>query len=411
VTRRGHLAYLVGQYPNAGSTFIAVEVQQLRRLGFDVSTFSVRRPPQDQLVSEVLRDEHARTQFLFDGPKRRLADALLWALASRPGRLPGAVRRIWRTAPPGLRARVKAVAYLLEACLLAREVTRLGIGHIHNHLGEASATVALAAAYLAGVTYSLTEHGSGIFFHPHAWGLGRKIDGASFTACISDFCRSQCMLFAPQDAWPRIHLVHACVMPEFLERGDALPVPSEPRLLFVGRLTAAKGLPLLIEAVRRVASRGTPVELTLIGDGPLRAEAERELAALGPGLRCLGWCGSDVVREEVLRARALVLPSLTEGLPVVLMEALALHRPVIAPQLAGIPELVADGVDGWLVRPGSVDALEGSIAALLAAPPAELARLGAAGAARVRASHDPEREIEKLASLFDASLRQAHAAP
>lgn len=408
MTARGHLAYLIGQYPNAGSTFIAVEVQQLRRLGFDVSTFSVRRPAHDQLVSDSLRDEYARTQFLFDGPKLRLVGALLWALTTRPGRLPGVITRIWKTAPPGVRARVKGIAYLLEACLLAQEVTRRGIRHIHNHLGEASATVALAAAWLAGVSYSLTEHGSGIFFHPHGWGLGRKIDGASFTACISDFCRSQCMLFAPREAWSRIHLVHACVMPEFLT-GEATPPPAEPRLLFVGRLSAAKGLPLLIEAVRRVAARGTKIELTLIGDGPLRAEAERELASLGDGLRVLGWCGSDVVREEVLRARALVLPSLTEGLPVVIMEALALHRPVIAPQIAGIPELVADGVDGWLVPPGSVEALEGSIRALLATPAAELARLGAAGAARVRASHDASHEIEKLAALFDASLSRASA--
>jgi glycosyltransferase involved in cell wall biosynthesis len=406
VTTRGRLAYLIGQYPNAGSTFIAVEVQQLRRLGFDVSTFSVRRPPRDQLVSDALRDESARTQLLFDGPKWRLVAALFWALATRPGRLPGAVARIWETAPPGIRARVKAIAYLLEACLLAQEVTRRGIRHIHNHLGEASATVALAAAWLAGVGYSLTEHGSGIFFHPHGWGLGRKIDGAAFTVCISDFCRSQCMLFAPREAWPRIHLVHACVMPEFLT-GEATPPPMEPRLLFVGRLSAAKGLPLLIEAVRRVAARGTKVELTLIGDGPLRAEVERELASLGDGLRLLGWRGSDVVREELLRARALVLPSLTEGLPVVIMEALALQRPVIAPQIAGIPELVVDGVNGWLVPPGSVDALERAIEALLATPAVDLARLGAAGAARVRASHDPSREIEKLAALFDASLAPA----
>ncbi|HEY8153959.1 MAG TPA: glycosyltransferase [Myxococcota bacterium] len=408
MSARGHVAYLTGQYPNAGSTFIRVEVEQLRRQGFSVSTFSVRRPAPDQLVSEALRAEHARTFYLFDGPKGRLIAAGLWALATRPQRLPGAVRRILATTPGGLRSRFKGIAYLLEACLLAREVTRSRIDHIHDHLAEASASVAMAAAWLSGVSFSLTEHGSGIFFHPRAWGLGSKIEAATFTACISDFCRSQCMLFAPPHAWPRIHRIRACVQPEFLA-GDAAPVPEAPRLLFVGRLSAEKGLPLLIEAVRRLDARGSQIELTLIGDGTLRGEAERQLASLGGRLRLLGWCGSDVVRREIARARALVLPSLTEGLPVVLLEALAMHRPVIATHIAGIPELVVDGVNGWLIAPGSVEALERAIREVLAASPDTLQRLGEAGAARVREAHDSELEVRKLAALFDASLRGRQA--
>lgn len=410
MTQRGHIAYLSGQYPNAGSTFILIEVRELRRLGFSVSTFSVRRPGPDQLVDESLRDEYARTQYLFDGSKLRLIAALLWVLTSRPQRLPSAMRRIWETIPDGLTARAKGIAYLLEACLLSKEVTQRGIRHIHNHLGEASATVAIAAAHLSGVSYSLTEHGSGIFFHPRAWGLGTKIEGASFTSCISEFCRSQCMLFAPRPAWERIHVVRACVQPEFLA-GEATPVPDCPRLLFVGRLSAEKGVPLLIEAVRRLEARGTRIELTLIGDGPLRPEAERELVALGDRLRLLSWRGSEVVREEIARARVLVLPSLTEGLPVVIMEALAMHRPVIATRIAGIPELVEEGVGGWLISPGSVDALEGAIRKALETPTAELQRLAAAGAGRAREAHNPGVEIHKLAALFDASLLERDEAP
>ena len=183
-------------------------------------------------------------------------------------------------------------------------------------------------------------------------------------------------------------------------------MPERPRLLFVGRLNAEKGVPLLVEAVRRLHERGTDIELTLIGDGLHRSSAERELAGLGDRLRLLGWCGSDVVRSELSLARALVLPSLTEGLPVVLMEALAMQRPVIATHIAGIPELIVDGVDGWLIPPGSVEALERAILEVLNASPARLQRLGEAGAARVREAHNPEREIHKLAALFDASLRE-----
>jgi glycosyltransferase involved in cell wall biosynthesis len=186
-------------------------------------------------------------------------------------------------------------------------------------------------------------------------------------------------------------------------------VPEAPRLLFVGRLSAEKGLPLLIEAVRRLDAGGSQIELTLIGDGALRGEAERQLASLGSRLRLLGWCGSDVVRREIARARALVLPSLTEGLPVVLLEALAMQRPVIATHIAGIPELVVDGVNGWLIAPGSVEALERAIREVLAASPDTLQRLGEAGAARVREAHDSELEVRKLAALFDASLRGRQA--
>jgi len=406
--QRGRIAYLTGLYPTASSTFIAVEVQELRRLGFEVSTFSVRCPTPDQLVSPGLAEEHARTLYLFDGAKARLLAAALWALATRPRRLLVALGQMWENVPPGLDGRFRSFAYLLEACLLARHVERTGVRHIHNHLAEASATVALMAAQLAGIPYSLTEHGSGIFFHPRAWNLGAKIERASFTACITDFCRSQCMLFTPRPAWNRIHVIRACVQPEFLA-GAAAPVPHAPRLVFIGRLSPEKGVPLLLEAVRRLDSAGSAIELTLIGDGPLREEARRELAPLGPRLQMLGWCSSERVREEITRARALVLPSLTEGLPVVIMEALALHRPVIATRIAGIGDLVADGVTGWLVAPGSVGALESALRQALEAKPEDLQALGARGAAQVARAHDPRREIPKLAALLDESLRGAEA--
>ena len=408
MTARGRIAYLTGQYPNAGTTFIQVEVQELRRLGFEVVTFSVREPPRDQLVSPSLTAEHARTTYLFDGSKLRLLAAALWALRTRTRRVLLALAQMWETVPPGVVGRVKGLAYVFEACLLAREMERAGIKHLHNHLAEASATVAMIAAQLAGIRYSLTEHGSGIFFHPRAWNLGAKIERSAFTVCISDFCRSQCMLFAPRQAWQRIHVVRACVQPAFLGH-PPVPIPEAPRLLFIGRLTPEKGVPVLLEAVRRLAARGTAVELSLIGDGPLREEARAGLASLGAGLRLLGWRSSEEVRAELARARVLVVPSFTEGLPVVIMEALASYRPVIATQIAGIGELVEDGVNGWLIPAGAVDALEAALASALAMAPERLLALGTNGAARVAQEHDPRIEVPKLASLIDESLRESEA--
>ena len=267
----------------------------------------------------------------------------------------------------------------------------------------------MAAARLAGVGYSLTEHGSGIFFHPVGWGLGAKIAGAAFTACISDFCRSQCMLFAPRESWERIQIVRACVQPEFLAV-EPTPVPDHPRLLFVGRLTPAKGVPLLIEAVRRLDGAGHAHRAHPARRRTAARRVERELAGLGERLRVLSWCPSEVVREELARTRCLVLPSLTEGLPVVIMEALAMHRPVIATQIAGIPELLDDGV-GRLADPGGLRrrARDGAIRRSDGSADRGARATRASGAARVREAHDPAVEVPKLAALFDATLRRARS--
>jgi glycosyltransferase involved in cell wall biosynthesis len=124
-----------------------------------------------------------------------------------------------------------------------------------------------------------------------------------------------------------------------------------------------------------------------------------------------GWVNSDRVRDEIVKSRALVMPSFAEGLPVAIMESLALHRPVISTYIAAIPELVQPGVCGWLVPPGSVDDLTDAMRDALRAPQADLDRMGAAGAARVAERHDVTIEVSKLAKLIDQSLSVSSAPP
>lgn len=405
-TARGErmkLAYLTSMYPRATDSFIRREVLELRRLGHEVHTFSVRAPGDEHLVSDEVRWERAGTFYLLERPERVIG---AWALEKLTNPL-GALRAMWlawRTRAPGLRALVRQIAYLMEAARLARRMRALGVQHLHNHIGENSATVAMLASAMSGVPYSLTIHGPGVFYAPQKWALGEKIRRSAFTACISDFCRSQCMVWTPHEAWGKLRVVRCGVGDDFLA-GATGPFPSARRFVTVGRLCEAKGQALLIEAAARLAGEGADFELVLVGDGPLRGalEALIDRHGLRSRVRITGWMGADGVRREILAARAFVTASFAEGLPVVIMEALALGRPVLSTHIAGVPELVEQGVNGWLFPAGSVDALAAAMRDALGASLVRLEGMGRAGARRVAERHNAHTETARLAALFEAA--------
>jgi glycosyltransferase involved in cell wall biosynthesis len=221
---------------------------------------------------------------------------------------------------------------------------------------------------------------------------------------ISSFGRSQLFLLSRFADWEKIKVVHCGLESSFYD-GAAVPIPAAPRLVCVGRLCEAKGQLLLIEAVAALAKEGIEFELVLAGDGPLRGEIERVIHdyGLASRVRITGWISSDAVREEILAARALVLPTFAEGLPVVIMEAMALRRPVLTTHVAGIPELVIDGENGWLIPAGSVEGLAQALKNCLFVTVDELERRGNAGYQRVLARHSVDLETAKLASLLRTS--------
>ena len=196
-------------------------------------------------------------------------------------------------------------------------------------------------------------------------------------------------------------MVH-CGLDEVFLLTATVPVPRGPRLVNVGRLSEQKGQLLLVEAAARLRDRGLDFELVIVGDGEMRDEIERfiDRSGLREHVRITGFLDNQGVRRELLAARALVLPSFAEGLPVVIMEAMALGRPVISTYIAGIPELVEPGANGWLVPAGAVEPLVEAMAEVLTADPAELERMGRAGAARVAEQHNVMTETKKLAFYF-----------
>jgi glycosyltransferase involved in cell wall biosynthesis len=401
-----HVAYLINQYPMVSHSFIRREILALERRGVRVQRIALRGWTGPLAgADDVL--ERERTQHVLAGGAGALIASLARMLLTRPGRALSVLGEALRMARGSDRSLPYHLVYFAEACVAADWIERSGARHLHAHFGTNSAEVAMLAARLASIGFSFTVHGPEEFDRPQAIGLAEKIARSDFVVAISSFGRSQLLRWTAFAQWPKVHVVHCGIDRSYGETGaSGEPSTQAPRrLVCVGRICEQKGQLLLLSAMRRVLDRGADFELVLAGDGEMRAEVERLCAELdlASRVRITGWISGDQVRDELLGARALVLPSFAEGLPVVIMEAMALARPVISTYVAGIPELVRAGETGWLVPAGDVDALVDAIEACLRADAATLAAMGEAGRQRVLARHDVDVEAARLAVLFVAS--------
>ena len=395
------IAYLVNQYPKVSHSFIRREILALEARGFEVTRIALRGWA-EELPDPVDRNEQARTRYVLRrGILPVLIDALRVMVRS-PRRFARALRHAVRMARRSERPLPYHLIYLAEACRVLRWVRRSACARLHAHFGTNSAEVAMLTRLLGGPEYSFTVHGPDEFMAP--MDLDEKIHHAAFVVAVSCFGRSQLYLRSRYRDWPKIHVVHCGVERTFHDEPGS-SAPAVPRFVCVGRLCEAKGQLLLIEAAARLVRAGIECELVLAGDGPLRGEIEAliERLDLGSRVRVTGWISSQRVRDEILAARALILPSFAEGLPVVLIEAMALRRPVLSTYVAGIPELVIPGENGWLFPAGSIEDLVSAMAGCLSTHPAELSRMGESGYARVMARHSIDRESARLAELFRAA--------
>ena len=403
------IAYLVNQYPKVSHSFIRREILGLEACGLEVVRFSIRSCS-TELVDAADKAELKKTQVVLEAGVLALLSGLLQAFLTRPVRLLLTVRLAIKLGWHSERGMLRHLVYLVEACLLLRWFREADISHVHVHFGTNSTTVALLCRVLGGPPYSFTVHGPEEFDKVAAIALPQKVERAAFVVAISNFGRSQLYRWCSPLHWPKVHVVHCGVDSEYLD-SSLVPIPSDPKLVCVGRLCAEKGQLLLLEALGQLKQRGLACKLVLVGDGPLRGELEVTIARLDlhNHVEITGWADSAQVRQAILEARALVLPSFAEGLPVVIMEALALGRPVISTYVAGIPELVEPGVCGWLVPPGSIEALMTAIQSAMKASPATLAQLGSAGAKRVAEQHNVVIEVGKLKMLFQSVLQSKQA--
>lgn len=394
------IAYLVNVYPMTSLTFVRREIHALEGMGFEVLRFSIR-PPEKDLPAAVDREEATQTRCLLRAGIGTYALAMASLILSRPAaflRALGTAVRLGRRSHRGLFVHL---AYLAEACVLRRWLVPARVEHLHAHFATNPAAVALLCRELGGPSFSFTVHGPHEFDMPEFISLRRKIERAAFVVAISSYGRSQLCRWARHEDWAKIHVVH-CGLPRQILDAPLADVPDNCRLVCVARLGEQKGHLLLVEAASQLAAQGVPFEILLVGDGPMRGPIENLVRhhGLEDRIQLCGMMDGEGVARVIQSARALVLPSFAEGLPVVIMEALALGRPVVTTAIAGTPELVQPGVNGWLVPAGSVDALRAALLEVLRAPVQRLSQMGRSGAELVAREHDVVREAQRLASLF-----------
>lgn len=307
----------------------------------------------------------------------------------------------WQRARQGESSLLRQLIYLAEAAQIAHRARELGIGHVHAHFGTNSTRVAAMAHLLGGPGYSFTVHGPEEFDAPQRLDLSGKLTAARFCVTVSSYGRSQMYRWAQGADISKVQVVHCGL--DMARWSDPRALPDGPlRMVAIGRFAEQKGFGLLVEAFAQAWQQRPDLRLTLVGDGELRPQIEARIAAAGmeSAVELLGWQDETGVRAAIDAAHVLVTPSFAEGLPVVIMEAMACARPVIATYIAGIPELVRPGQDGWLVPAGDAFALAQAMLQAAACSPATLAEMGAAARARVLERHDIRISAQQLAALF-----------
>jgi glycosyltransferase involved in cell wall biosynthesis len=401
------IAYLINQYPQASQSFIRREIRALEAQGFQIDRFTLRTWDQ-KLVDPDDQAEKEKTRVVLDVGAFRLFKALLFTFFTRPAHFFRGLRLAFQLGKAGERGRIYHLIYLAEACVLLGWLAKAGSQHLHAHFGTNSAAVVMLVRELGGPPYSFTCHGPEEFDRPLTLKLREKIAAARFVVAVSSYGRSQLLRWANPADWPRIHVVHCGLDASFLQ-ASTTPLPDVPRLLCIGRLAEQKGQLLLIEAAARLRAQNVPFELALAGDGPLRREVETLIGRhdLASHITITGWLSNSQVREQILAARAVILPSFAEGLPVVLMEAMALQRPVISTFVAGIPELVESGKSGYLIPAGCVNSLAEAMKTVLAEDVEHLRAMGRHGARQVALQHDANHEAQKLVLLFQQAAKDA----
>jgi glycosyltransferase involved in cell wall biosynthesis len=394
------IAYLINQYPKVSHSFIRREIAGVEASGLSVARFSIRSC-ETELVDPADKLELEKTRVVLDVGLLKLMLYLLGVALTRPIAW---LKTLWLAVQVGQRSDrgvLRHFIYLAEACVLLRWFQAAGVTHVHAHFGTNSTTVAMLCRSLGGAPYSFTVHGPEEFDRPESLALTEKINRAAFVVAISSFGRSQLYRWCDYQQWAKIHVVRCGVDEQFLQQ-PFRAIVDRPTLVCVGRLCEQKGQLLLVQAVHQLKVSGIPCHLTLVGDGEMRPQIETliQQSGLTEQVTITGWASGAAVQKFVSDARALVLPSFAEGLPVVLMEAMALGRPVLSTYVAGIPELVEPEINGWLVPASSVEALVKAMQTILQLPIAQLEQMGKAGITSVARQHDVTVEAGKLVRLF-----------
>lgn len=404
------IGYLVSQYPATSHTFIQREVAELRRQGQTIETFSIRRPAADECRSEPNSSAQSETFYVLGVSPQRILLTHIEALGGHPLLYIKVLALAVSHRAPGLRAFIWSLFHFAEGIVLARELKARGIRRLHNHFANSAASVGLVASSFLQIPWSMTLHGVSETDYPAGLLLANKIKCCDFVACASWFVRAQAMRVTPPEQWPKLFIVRCglslCRMPKLISRKTDVRL----KIVCVGRLSPEKGQLGLLHAYSKFSEIHACADLVFVGDGPDRPLIEQAILSrkLEKKVRLTGRLDEESTLRAIADSDLLVLPSFMEGLPVVLMEAMALGAPVVAAHVAGIPELVQSGENGLLFRPSDWDDLAHKILILLRDERLR-ARYAAAARRSIEQDFAIERAVEPLIARFKSRNAQTSA--
>jgi len=395
-----NIAYLTTVYPSVSHTFIRREILELERRGHSIRRFSIREP--DTCVDPVDKEELLKTFYCLGQPKLKILWRTFATLLTHPAKWIEALITVLKFSLRSERGLVTHLAYLAEACALLAELEFHNIDHVHVHFGTNATTVAVLIKILGDISYSFTAHGPDEFDAPIGFSLAEKIKCAEFVVAISHYGAAQLKRWAELSDWNKIIVVGCTVNSEFLSESSADVEVKDNQIVCVARLSAQKGIFILLDALFVLKQKNINLNLILAGDGELREIIEQRIRELDlvKNVTITGWIDGKEVKKYILGSKAFVMASFAEGLPVVIMEAFALKKPVLTTWVAGIPELVKHNRNGWLYPPNDINALVNALIEFTNTSEHKLKQMGKAGFQDVMLSHSVDSEIPVLESAF-----------
>lgn len=348
------LAYLTSEYPARSHTFIRREIYELRKRGLKIDVVAIRRPQKATLLCEQDWIDYDDTWPILPISFKKLIKSHIYSLIKTPKKYLSTFIASLGHRLPGLKNLIWSIFHFAEAIIVATELRKRGTKHIHVHFANASSTIGYLVSVFCNITFSMTLHGASDFGYPSVCLLGKKIPLCRFALCVSFFGLAQAYRTVENSHWSKLSIYRCGV-----ELNDIRLVKrtksKNKKIVNVGRLSSEKGQIGLLKAFLYVKQKLNNAELILVGDGPDREKICEfiEYYRIGDSVTLTGAVPEKDVFDIIGKADIFALSSLMEGIPLVLMESMALSVPVVAPRVAGIPELVDDKVNGLLYTPAN----------------------------------------------------------
>ena len=387
------VAYLISQYPTLSHTFVFREIAGLRRLGMEIGVASILLPDRSaEKLTAAEKAEYDQCYYVRADLKRWPVIHLQTLITNARGYLKGLSLAL-RCSGANLMLLLRNLRYFGESVAIGAWAQAGGYTHLHTHFASVPAMLMNA---VFGIPFSMTLHGPDEFTDPVGLSVAEKMNYATLAIAISHYGASQIMRFSDTADWPKVRTVRLGI------DATEFPLPEPPaagqrfRIVSVGRLAKVKAHVMLLRAFALVYARVPNTELTIIGGGPELLALQQLARELATPVEFTGGLPNELVRNRVAASHCFALASFAEGVPVVLMEAMALGVPCVATRVMGVPELIEHGREGLLVAPGDPEAMAEAICRLIEEP-ALATQIRDAARAKVLSEYELTANISQLA--------------